>query len=133
MSVDVADFKEKCETVLEMAKTLINSVPKPSSIYFFEQILSNEGIMQKQFTNPTEIQAFLKSPEYKSIFSMQNELQSKDDQSDSKIDTSVITVRLPVKLHESLKSEAHDHHTSLNKICVRKLLFPLICEKVERT
>ena len=133
MSVDVADFKEKCETVLEMAKTLINSVPKPSSIYFFEQILSNEGIMQKQFVNPTEIQAFLKSPEYKSIFSMQNELQSKDDQSDSKIDTSVITVRLPVKLHESLKSEAHDHHTSLNKICVRKLLFPLICEKVERT
>lgn len=133
MSVDVTDFKEKCETVLEMAKTLINSVPKPSSIYFFEQILSNEGIMQKQFVNPTEIQAFLKSPEYKLIFSMQNELQSKDDQSDSKIDTSVITVRLPVKLHESLKSEAHDHHTSLNKICVRKLLFPLICEKVEKT
>ena len=133
MSVDVTDFKEKCETVLEVAKTLIGSVPKPSSIYFFEQILSNEGIMQKQFVNPTEIQAFLKSPEYKSIFSMQNELQSKDDQSDSKIDTSVITVRLPVKLHESLKSEAHDHHTSLNKICVRKLLFPLICEKVERT
>ena len=36
--------------------------------------------------------------------------------------TRVITVRLPKSLHESLKSEAHDKQTSMNKLCISKLL-----------
>jgi len=35
--------------------------------------------------------------------------------------TSVITVRLPRDLHAALKDEAHDHRTSLNRLCVAKL------------
>ena len=35
---------------------------------------------------------------------------------------SVITVRLPESLHESLRIEAHEHHTSMNKLCISKLL-----------
>jgi hypothetical protein len=34
----------------------------------------------------------------------------------------VITVRLPKSLHESLRAEAHDRHTSMNKLCISKLL-----------
>lgn len=37
----------------------------------------------------------------------------------------VITVRLPKTLHESLKIQAHDFRTSLNKLCVAKLEKPL--------
>jgi predicted HicB family RNase H-like nuclease len=34
----------------------------------------------------------------------------------------VITVRLPKSLHESLRAEAHDRRTSMNKLCISKLL-----------
>lgn len=34
---------------------------------------------------------------------------------------SVITVRLPERLHELLKQEAHNKRTSLNKLCLEKL------------
>lgn len=37
----------------------------------------------------------------------------------------VITVRMPYKLHESLVCEAHRLKTSLNKLCLGKLLIPL--------
>ena len=37
-------------------------------------------------------------------------------------ETRVITVRLPVSLHEALREEAHEHRTSVNKLCISKLL-----------
>jgi predicted HicB family RNase H-like nuclease len=36
--------------------------------------------------------------------------------------TRVITVRLPKCLHEALRAEAHEHRTSMNKLCISKLL-----------
>jgi predicted HicB family RNase H-like nuclease len=36
--------------------------------------------------------------------------------------TKVITVRLPLSLHEALGEEAHEHRTSVNKLCISKLL-----------
>ena len=36
--------------------------------------------------------------------------------------TRVITVRLPKSMHEYLRTEAHDLHTSMNKLCISKLL-----------
>ena len=41
----------------------------------------------------------------------------------------MITVRLPESLHESLKAEAADHNTSMNKLCITKLLMALIDEQ----
>ena len=45
------------------------------------------------------------------------------DPSDSEASepTRVITVRLPVSLHQGLKDQAHEARTSLNKLCVAKL------------
>ena len=37
----------------------------------------------------------------------------------------VITVRVPRSLHRLLVSEAHERKTSLNKLCLAKLLRPL--------
>ena len=34
----------------------------------------------------------------------------------------MITVRLPKSMHESLRTEAHDLRTSMNKLCISKLL-----------
>ena len=37
-------------------------------------------------------------------------------------ETKVITVRLPMSLLEALQEEAHEHRTSVNKLCISKLL-----------
>ena len=37
-------------------------------------------------------------------------------------DTRVITVRLPRSMHEALRAEAYTEHTSMNKLCISKLL-----------
>ncbi len=37
-------------------------------------------------------------------------------------ETKVITVRLPLSLHAALQEEAHEHRTSVNKLCISKLL-----------
>jgi len=36
--------------------------------------------------------------------------------------TEVITIRIPQSLHAALRVEAHEHHTSMNKLCISKLL-----------
>ena len=36
--------------------------------------------------------------------------------------TRVITVRIPRSMHDALKVEAHEHNTSMNKLCISKLL-----------
>jgi len=43
--------------------------------------------------------------------------------------TSVITVRLPVSMHQELKSQAHINRISLNKLCIIKLGYGLKCAK----
>ena len=37
-------------------------------------------------------------------------------------ETRVITVRIPQSLHDALKIEAYEHRTSINKLCISKLL-----------
>jgi predicted HicB family RNase H-like nuclease len=41
-----------------------------------------------------------------------------------------ITVRLPKSLHESLRAEAHDRKTSMNQLCISKLLQVIDAEMV---
>ena len=43
----------------------------------------------------------------------------KDDEEEP---TKVITVRMPKSLHEFLRTEAHERKTSMNKLCISKLL-----------
>ncbi len=42
----------------------------------------------------------------------------------------MITVRLPKSLHEALRVEAHEHRTSMNKLCISKLLQFIDAENV---
>lgn len=38
----------------------------------------------------------------------------------------MITVRLPQSVHKSLIAEAHRYRTSLNQLCITKLLQPVL-------
>ena len=48
--------------------------------------------------------------------------RTSDSTANGKEPQRVITVRLPKSMHEALKEEAKQHRTSMNKLCISKLL-----------
>jgi hypothetical protein len=67
--------------------------------------------------------AFEQSEQYEKIQKLLVKLREKRPSADAETEpTRVITVRLPKSMHESLRTEAHDLRTSMNKLCISKLL-----------
>ena len=96
---------------------------QPDWITFFREVMGVEGLVRKLFTTPEEFAAFEKSEEYAQIQAMIAKLREKSGSpADDKEPTRVITVRLPKSLHEFLKVEAHGRKTSINQLCISKLL-----------
>lgn len=92
-------------------------------VAFFREVLGANGLVRRLFTTPEELAAFEKTAEYAEIQKMVKKLREKTgSQPETKENTRVITVRLPASLHESLKVEAHDRNTSINQLCISKLL-----------
>lgn len=114
-------FDEKKMEALRVAREFFRNVP--DWVTFFREILGVEGVVQRLFTQPDEFSRFEQSDEYGEIQLMIVKLRERTNvQNESKEPTRVITVRLPKSLHESLRVEAHSRRTSMNKLCISKLL-----------
>ncbi|MDA1180490.1 MAG: hypothetical protein O2931_17045 [Planctomycetota bacterium] len=95
----------------------------PDWVTFFREVLGVEGIVRKLFPSVEELASFEQSAEYIELQQMVARLRSGSGDSQSgREPTRVITVRLPKSLHESLRDEAHQRNTSMNKLCISKLL-----------
>jgi predicted HicB family RNase H-like nuclease len=95
----------------------------PDWVMFFREILGVDGIVRRMFRNADELAAFEKTAEYDEIQLMLAKLREKTvAKTGDNEPTRVITVRLPKSLHESLRTEAHERRTSMNKLCISKLL-----------
>jgi predicted HicB family RNase H-like nuclease len=95
----------------------------PDWVTFFREVLGVDGIVRQVFTSPHEIAKFEQTNEYLEIQQMVAKLRERvSEPIDSREPTRVITVRLPKSLHESLRTEAHERKTSMNKLCISKLL-----------
>jgi len=93
----------------------------PDWVTFYREVMGVEGIIRRLYPSPEEMIAFEQSEEYGKIQSMLAKLRERK-QNDSNEPTRVITVRLPKSLHESLRTEAHERRTSMNQLCISKLL-----------
>jgi len=95
----------------------------PDWVSFFREVLGVGGVARQVFSTPEDYLAFEKSEAYAEIQQLVARLRERSKpQADGAEPTRVITVRLPKSLHESLRAEAHDRHTSMNKLCISKLL-----------
>jgi predicted HicB family RNase H-like nuclease len=95
----------------------------PDWVTFFREVLGVEGVIRRVFPTQHEVDQFEASPEYAEIQQMVAKLRERNGAGgDDKEPTRVITVRLPKSLHESLRAEAHQKRTSMNKLCISKLL-----------
>jgi len=118
-------FAARCQKVLQVAKELFQS--KPDWVTFFRETLGVSGAARSVFPTQSEYVMFEKSNEYVEIQNMVLALRNrKMSGGGANEPTKVITVRLPESLHEALKAEASDHNTSMNKLCISKLLQVLI-------
>jgi predicted HicB family RNase H-like nuclease len=112
---------EKYQGILQTARQLYDS--EPDWVTFFREILGVDGIVRRQFTRLEDLTAFEKSPEFEQIQKWLVKLREQKNATDTESEpTRVITVRLPKSMHEYLRTEAHDLRTSMNKLCISKLL-----------
>ena len=94
----------------------------PDWVTFFREILGIGGVVRRLFPEDKSLLEFENSPEYAEIQSMLARFRQKSNRGETQEPTRVITVRLPQSLHEALQAEAHLHQTSMNKLCISKLL-----------
>ena len=95
----------------------------PDWVTFFRDVLGVEGVIRKTFPNPQEMTLFQQCDQYAAIQQMLANLRDRAKHPNEKDEPiRVITVRLPMSLHESLRFEAHERKTSMNQLCISKLL-----------
>ncbi len=117
----ISNSPQKYQEVLQVAQDLYQQ--NPDWVTFFREVLGIGGLVRQTFIDIETLTIFEKSDEYEEIQHMLAKLRERIVPStDGNEPTRVITVRLPKSLHESLRTEAHDRHTSMNKLCISKLL-----------
>ena len=108
-------------TNLQSARQLYRT--EPDWVTFFREILGVDGIVRRQFTTPGRPDRVRESQEFEQIQKWLVKLREQKNATDTESEpTRVITVRLPKSMHEYLRTEAHDLRTSMNKLCISKLL-----------
>lgn len=95
----------------------------PDWVTFYREILGVDGVIDQLFRSFDQRCEFEKTEEFAKIQQMLARLRERSrGQRQPDEPTRVITVRLPQSLHEALRHEAHNHKTSMNKLCISKLL-----------
>ena len=115
-------MSEQRQDVFRVADEIFQQ--RPSWVTFFREVLGVDGIVRQAYSTPEALAHFEQTPEYQKIQQMLTKLRENDSDlpGGPREPTRVITVRLPKSLHESLRAEAHDRRTSMNKLCISKLL-----------
>ncbi|HVW38206.1 MAG TPA: hypothetical protein VHB99_12910, partial [Pirellulales bacterium] len=92
-------------------------------VTFYRETLGVDGIVRKVFPSKEDMAAFEQCREYEAIQLMVAKLRGRGNLLPQPQEaTRVITVRLPQSLHDSLRIEAHQMQTSMNKLCISKLM-----------
>jgi predicted HicB family RNase H-like nuclease len=117
----LAQSNETYREVLQVADNLYRQ--DPDWVTFFREVLGIDGIVRRKFPSFEDLTKFEQTEEFDRIQKMLVKLREKRNASDPETEpTRVITVRLPKSMHEYLRTEAHDLRTSMNKLCISKLL-----------
>jgi len=114
--------REREEEILQLAESLYGQ--SPDWITFYREILGLNGVVRKWFSTPDQLDDFEQTEAFREIQRMLTALreQKPPAANPEKEPTRVITVRIPKSVHDALRVEAHEHCTSMNKLCISKLL-----------
>jgi len=112
---------QKQEEAQYAAKALY--AQSPDWVTFYREVLGLRGVVRRMFPTLESLAEFEQTEAFRDIQQMLTKLREQGPPPpDPDEPTRVITVRLPKSLHEALRAEAHEHRTSMNKLCISKLL-----------
>jgi len=95
---------------------------KPDWMKFYREVMGLHGMIRRAFPSFEEMAEFEQTETYREIHRMLTELRKQPPPKEKAEETKVITVRIPQSLHEFLRIEAYEHHTTMNKLCISKLV-----------
>jgi len=96
---------------------------KPDWMRFYREVLGLQGLVRAAFPTMEAMAEFEQTETYRQIQRMVTELRKQPLPEDlEEEETKVITIRIPQSMHEALRIEAYEYHTSMNKLCISKLL-----------
>ena len=115
-------FEERIEQVRDAVQQRLDI--ETDWVVFYREVLGVGGMLDELFSTREERVRFEQTEEYAKIQQAVAKLREKSKQAKDICEeaTRVITVRLPKSLHEVLRNEAHNHRTSMNQLCISKLL-----------
>jgi len=112
---------QKPQEVIRVAQTLFHQ--NPDWVTFFREVLGLGGIVRQMYPSAGALTGVEKTEQYAEIQQMLAKLRVEGPPvPEDKEPTRVITVRLPKSLHECLQVEAHEKCTSMNQLCISKLV-----------
>lgn len=121
-------FATRARQAYERAEGLVAG--KADWITVFREVFGPAGIAREYFPTTEEMEQFEQTLEFRAIRQFISQLREQAGDAAERVATRMITVRIPKSLHESLRTEAHARKTSLNKLCIWKLLQSLDDENV---
>ena len=95
---------------------------KPDWMTFYREVMGLQGLIRRAFPTLEAMADFEQTEAYRQIQRMLAELRRQSPPKELEEETRVITVRIPQSMHEALRIEAYEYHTSMNKLCISKLL-----------
>lgn len=117
---EVSAAVSRSDQVLRHAEQLF--VKGSNWVAFYREILGVRGLVRRYFPTPEALAEFEQTPAYVEVQRMLGRLRARGDAMCRAEPVHTITVRLPASLHEALKSEAYQRQTTMNKLCISKLL-----------
>jgi hypothetical protein len=103
---------EKEREVFQKAYQLFSR--KPDWVTFFREILGVSGVVRRNYTSRAEMELFEQTETYVNIQQMLTRLREGNGPLPENGE--------PKSLHDLLREEAYEHRTSINKLCISKLL-----------
>src|SRR6056297_101322 len=123
--------EQRADEVLRLAHEAFPQTGK--WVLFYREILGTDGVARKLFPTADEMREFEQTPQFAEMLEMTAAVRSKDSGKGDELEPQkMITVRLPKSQHEAMKAEAAEHETSINKLCISKLLLPIKAEFIPK-
>jgi predicted HicB family RNase H-like nuclease len=96
---------------------------RPDWATFYRETLGLRGVVRRTFPSREARAAFEQTDAYREILQRLTELRQQGPAETVELEPiRVITVRLPKSMHDALRAEAHEYQTSMNQLCISKLL-----------
>jgi len=120
-------FENRCKQVIDCVAEFFGASPTWTA--FYREALGKEGIVASVFPDEQGFSAFMQSPEYFQVLEMLTALRARNlPENDPTEAQRMITIRLPMSLHDSICREANELQVSVNSLCITRMLQPLVSE-----